>query len=362
MGRRRQPHPQRPGRLHLRQRNRLLADGTSTYRYTARGTLAATTTAGTEQTQKYDSFDRLINDGQTTYTYDALDRMIQRGSTTFSYDGGTNNLITDGTWRYARDAAGAVTGAADATGPKRVRTDQHTDVTATLTTDGTATGSTTKYDPFGKPVARTGTGTGTSLGYQSGWTDPASGDVNMHARWYEPGTGSFTSRDSWQLDPSGDSMQANNYLYSGGDPLNRTDPSGHYAPSPGAKTINLAPGKYDMKPIPTPGIGTLMGAGLRLTRRSGIGTAFQVFLNGISSNLAVEPNCTTMPVVCQSPWEKNPYYGYIHFDGRGATPTPPPDGPPTPDGCTVDCGTKCKVNCGAKCKVNCSTKEPGKPG
>ncbi|MDX2547753.1 hypothetical protein ACOT81_04505 [Streptomyces sp. WI04-05B] len=29
-----------------------------------------------------------------------------------------------------------------------------------------------------------------AVGYQSGWTDPASGDVNMAARWYQPGTGS----------------------------------------------------------------------------------------------------------------------------------------------------------------------------
>ncbi|RAJ32831.1 RHS repeat-associated protein [Kitasatospora sp. SolWspMP-SS2h] len=206
------------------ERNRLVSDGTTTYQQTARGTLSATTTGGVRTTQKYDAFDRLADDGQNTYVYDGLDRMIQRGGTNYSYDGGTNNLITDGTWRYSRDTAGQLMSAADATGAKRIRTDQHTDITATLAVDGTSTTSTTAYDPFGKPVAKTGTTT--SLGYQSGWTDPATGDVNMHARWYRPTTGAFTSRDSWQLDPN-PSIQANRYTYAGGDPLDQTDPSGH---------------------------------------------------------------------------------------------------------------------------------------
>ncbi|MFJ1709751.1 LamG-like jellyroll fold domain-containing protein [Kitasatospora sp. NPDC088346] len=340
------------------QRNRLLADGTSTYRYTARGTLAATTTAGTEQTQKYDAFDRLTNDGQTTYTYDGLDRMTKRGNTTFSYDGGTNNLITDGTWRYARDASGTVTGAADAAGPKRIRTDQHTDVTATLNTAGTAVGSSTTYDPFGKPVTRTGTNA--SLGYQSGWTDPANGDVNMHARWYQPGTGSFTSRDSWQLDPSGDSMQANRYLYSGGDPLNRTDPAGHFAPSPGGSR-NLAPGPYMQgKTIPAPGLGQILAGGFRVARRSGVGTALQVFLNGVSSTMYQEKTCVSNPELCPElkPWEKNQYYGYIHFDGR--VPNTTPDNP-EPGICKANCTPTCKVNCGATCRVDCGTRNPVRP-
>ncbi|MGC9536877.1 RHS repeat-associated core domain-containing protein [Streptomyces sp. UG1] len=65
-----------------------------------------------------------------------------------------------------------------------------------------------------------------ALGYQSGWTDPDNGDVNMAARWYQPGAGAFSSRDTWLLDPI-PSSEANRYTYVGGDPLGSTDPTGH---------------------------------------------------------------------------------------------------------------------------------------
>ncbi|MGW2372134.1 LamG-like jellyroll fold domain-containing protein [Kitasatospora sp. NPDC001683] len=206
------------------ERNRLLSDGTSTYRYTARGTLAAVTTAGKDDTLAYDAFGRLITEGTTSYTYDGLDRVTSRNAARFSYDGGSNNLTGDGTWTYARDTAGNLLGAGNGTSSVRLRTDKHTDVTATLDNNGTTVTGTTTYDPFGKPTATSGTGT--SLGYQSGWTDPATGDVNMAARWYRPGTGGFTSRDSYLLSPS-PSAQANRYTYGNASPLNGTDPSGH---------------------------------------------------------------------------------------------------------------------------------------
>ncbi|MFD6583665.1 RHS repeat-associated core domain-containing protein [Streptomyces sindenensis] len=65
-----------------------------------------------------------------------------------------------------------------------------------------------------------------ALGYQSGWTDPGNGDVNMAARWYQPGSGAFTSRDTWLLGPS-PAAQANRHVYANSDPVNGTDPTGH---------------------------------------------------------------------------------------------------------------------------------------
>ncbi|MFG3224008.1 LamG-like jellyroll fold domain-containing protein [Kitasatospora sp. NPDC048194] len=206
------------------ERNRLLSDGTSTYRYTARGTMAAVTTGTKEDTLAYDAFGRLITEGTTTYTYDGLDRVTSRNAARFSYDGGSNNLTGDGTWTYARDTAGNLLGAANATTSVRLRTDQHTDVTTTLDHNGTTVTGSTTYDPFGKPTVTSGTGT--TLGYQSGWTDPSTGDVNMAARWYRPGTGGFTSRDSYLLSPT-PSVQANRYTYGNASPINGTDPSGH---------------------------------------------------------------------------------------------------------------------------------------
>ncbi|PAZ11830.1 laminin G [Streptomyces sp. SA15] len=204
-------------------RNRQLTDGATKFTYTARGTLA-TVDSGTPRTLTFDAFERKITDGGTTYTYDSLDRVQTRGSTTFTYDGGSNNLAGDATTSYNRTPDGTLLSTATGTTKQWAVTDQHTDLVAGLATDGKQVTGSTAYDPFGTETA-TG-GTMPAIGYQSGWTDPASGDVNMAARWYQPGTGSFASRDTWQLDPV-PSGQANRYSYGSGGALNGTDPSGH---------------------------------------------------------------------------------------------------------------------------------------
>ena len=50
-----------------------------------------------------------------------------------------------------------------------------------------------------------------SLGYQSEWTDAGTGRVNMHARWYNPDTGQFDTRDTSSNSPVPDSINANRY-------------------------------------------------------------------------------------------------------------------------------------------------------
>ncbi|MFD4255988.1 RHS repeat-associated core domain-containing protein [Amycolatopsis thermoflava] len=63
---------------------------------------------------------------------------------------------------------------------------------------GTVTGS-RAYSPFGEFTATDGTRT--ALGYQHQYADPVTGNTNMGARWYDPTTGGFTSRDNADLDP-----------------------------------------------------------------------------------------------------------------------------------------------------------------
>nr|WP_240469175.1 LamG-like jellyroll fold domain-containing protein [Streptomyces sp. OM5714] len=205
-------------------RNRLLTDGSSTYSYTPRGTVNTVTTGSTTRAHTFDAFERKITDGSSTYTYDSLDRVAQHGTTTFRYDGGSNNLLFDGTTHYSRTPSGTLLASSNDTTTQWSITDQHTDLVAGLSTNGlTVTGS-TAYGPFGTTTATEGDMP--DLGYQSGWTDPANGDVNMAARWYQPGTGSFASRDTWQLNPM-PSGQANRYAYAEGDPLGNIDPTGH---------------------------------------------------------------------------------------------------------------------------------------
>ncbi|ELS55654.1 RHS repeat-associated core domain-containing protein [Streptomyces viridochromogenes] len=209
-------------------RNRQMADGSEQFTYTARGTLASVTVdGGASRALTFDAFERKINDGATTYTYDSLDRVQSRGSTTFTYDGGSNGLANDGTTNYNRTPEGTLLSLATGTTKQWAVTDKHTDLTAGLTPDATQVAGSTAYDPFGTETATNGTTP--AVGYQSGWTDPDNGHVNMAARWYQPGTGSFASRDTWQLDPS-PSVQANRYTYGNATPINATDPTGHAVP------------------------------------------------------------------------------------------------------------------------------------
>ncbi|MFC1438359.1 LamG-like jellyroll fold domain-containing protein [Streptacidiphilus sp. N1-10] len=209
-------------------RDQLTSDGSSTYSYTARGTLAGKTDTVTQGTEAYafDAYGQEATAGATSYTYDALGRVITAGATSLTYSGQDNTVASDGTTTYSRDATGALTGETGTSGATLAWTDLHTDLVAQFTaTATTLTGSAT-YDPWGNSTASTLTG---NLGYQSEYTDAATGDVNMLARWYTPGTGTFDSADTVDNSPVGNSASANAYAYTDDSPLTGTDPTGHYA-------------------------------------------------------------------------------------------------------------------------------------
>ncbi|WP_336210134.1 polymorphic toxin-type HINT domain-containing protein [Nonomuraea sp. LPB2021202275-12-8] len=215
------------------ERNRMTSGDGSTYTYTPRGTLATEAKNGTTTQLTFDAFDRLIADGDSVYSYDALDRLTSRirgvNKQTFAYSGLSNNLaaIIDTLGglqaRYGRDAFGALLGQQEGANPAHATlTDLHGDLVATYST--TALATTTAYDPFGAITDQTGVKT--NLGYQGAYTDPDTGKANMHARWYQPGTGTFTSRDTMTLSPN-PSVQANRYTYANASPMTGTDPTGH---------------------------------------------------------------------------------------------------------------------------------------
>lgn len=263
-------------------RNRLTGDSINTYEYTARGTLE-TVTGGTGAPREltFDAFERKIRDGQATYSYDALDRVARQGTTAFSYDGGSNNLLSDGTSVYSRTPHGALLASRQGTAAAQwAITDRHTDVVAGLSPDGSQVMSSTAYDPFGQ--VRASNGTTTALGFQSGWTDEASGDVNMASRWYQPGTGGFSSRDTWQLDPS-PSVRANRYLYGNAGPLNGIDPSGHDVLAPGRTQVPYVAGSGGGLSLNWSAFGMLGRFAIRGIR-GGWGIAADVFLNVIGWN------------------------------------------------------------------------------
>ncbi|WP_329428677.1 polymorphic toxin-type HINT domain-containing protein [Streptosporangium sp. NBC_01495] len=215
------------------ERNRLVSGAGTDYTYTSRGTTATETKNGVTRNLTFDAFDRLISDGDASYGYDALGRMTSRtkgaDQRRFVYSGLENDIVTvaDGAnttlAKYGRDPFGGLLSLQEGASPAlATMTDLHDDVVATFS--GTALVDSVAYDPFGEVTHRSGTPR--SLGYQGEYTDPDTGKVNMHARWYQPGTGAFTSRDDWTLDPQ-PSVQANRYTYGNANPLANTDPSGH---------------------------------------------------------------------------------------------------------------------------------------
>ncbi|MDT3443600.1 DNRLRE domain-containing protein [Pseudofrankia sp. BMG5.37] len=209
-------------------RNRLTSDGTASYTYTARGTLSTRTAGSATTTTAFDAFDRLTSHtaGPTTtsYSYDGLDRIATRNtSRQFLYDGLDLEPGIDGNSAYARDPSGAVIGAGTDDGASATIQNLHGDTVAAFTTDGTLT-DTKNYDPFGQPL--TPGNTNIQTGYQSSWTDPDTGLVKAQARWYNPATATFLTRDTYSLGWTGTAAD-NRYTYAGGNPLTNNDTTGY---------------------------------------------------------------------------------------------------------------------------------------
>ncbi|MFV2011251.1 MULTISPECIES: LamG-like jellyroll fold domain-containing protein [unclassified Micromonospora] len=207
-------------------RNRLVSDSTGVgYQYTARGTRSA---AGAARTVS-DAFDQVVEHtpaggNARVFDYDGLGRAFRDG---WEYTGLGNHLARDSSNAFfTRDPGGGVVGARHNNTRRLVWTDLHGDVVAQLNPAGaTVTGSRT-YSPLGEVTADSGM-LG-DLGYQSEWTDVRSGQVNMHARWYDPATAQFGARDSLTVSAVPDPIRANRYQYGDGNPLTVVDPTGHF--------------------------------------------------------------------------------------------------------------------------------------
>ncbi|TDO68097.1 RHS repeat-associated protein [Kribbella sp. VKM Ac-2571] len=216
------------------ERNRLLDDGTSTYTYSPRGALLTQTTGTTTEAFSFDAFDRMITRSDRDFTYDALDRPVQAGTARMRYDGFSDEVVSDGTQFFGRAASDGLLSVGYDTTKRLVVADRHGDIVAgfdpTDTTMAAGLPDTRTYDPFGNSTSATGLKY--RVGYQGDWTDPRSGDVNQGARWYNPGTGTFNSRDTITQNAGTASSLLNLYAYAGGNPMTLNDPDGHRAVDP----------------------------------------------------------------------------------------------------------------------------------
>ena len=222
------------------ERNRLINDGSSTYTYSARGALLSKTDGTTTEAFTFDAFDRMIRNSDRDFTYDALDRPVQAGTARMRYDGFSDEVVTDGTQSFGRSASDGLLSMGYDTTKRLVMADRHGDIIAGFDpTDGalsTGLPDTRTYDPFGNST--NASGLKYRVGYQGDWTDPRSGDVNQGARWYNPGSATFNSRDTQTYEGGVASSLPNLYAYATGNPLTFNDPDGHRAVDPEGSELN----------------------------------------------------------------------------------------------------------------------------
>jgi RHS repeat-associated protein len=209
-------------------RNRLLSDSDYTYSYSPSGAMTGRTSSGLTEPFSFDAFDRLVSQGDTTYAYDGLDRVASRSGTTQQYAGTSDDLVSDGTELYARGAYDELMAVSQGASKRTTLSDQHGDVFAAFDTTNTALTSlddSVAFDPFGQVTASSGTKH--NVGFQGDYTDSETDEVNMGSRWYNPGSGTFLSRDTAQY-ASGPSILANKYTYGAGAPMDYNDPDGNW--------------------------------------------------------------------------------------------------------------------------------------
>ena len=212
-------------------------DGTTTYVYDNANRL--TSVDGVQYT--WDANGNLLSDGVSTYTYNYANRLISvtgpESTSTFSYNGfgdrlqqtvdgvttnytldlniGLTQVLSDGTNTYlygngriSQHATQAEYFLGDALGSIRQIVDGSAEITLAQS-----------YDPYGVLIQTAGSAQ-SSYGYTGEMTD-SSGLVHLRARYYSPSVGRFTQRDPSRL-------EANLYLYAGGNPVMNVDPSGLY--------------------------------------------------------------------------------------------------------------------------------------
>jgi RHS repeat-associated protein len=221
--------------------NRMTASGSDTYTFDANGNQTGQTVGGVMTSFSYDALDRLTAIGgptPATYVYNGLNLRVSKtvGMTTtrFAWDlaMSTPVLLSDGAsteYIYGHELIGQVV----TSGGMGTATYAHADVLGSvrLVTDGTGTeAGTAQYDAFG--TVRSQTGVQLPFGFTGEQRDAESGLIYLRARFYDPKTGRFLTRDPVRGSVTRPASQ-HSYVYANNNPLRWSDPSGREACSVG---------------------------------------------------------------------------------------------------------------------------------
>jgi RHS repeat-associated protein len=219
--------------------DRLLTDGTSTYSYDANGNLASRTNGSVVTQYGYDAENRLVTvlgGGLTNqYTYDADGNRVlantASGLTRFLVDGenatGLAQVVEErngGGGLIARFSYGnELMAMARGGSPSFQLRDAHGSVRGLADATGTITDR-YAYDAYGNAVAASGS-TVNPYRYSGERLDSDTGLYQLRARYYNPALGRFISRDPFSGRVEAP-VSRHRYLYADADPVNRMDPTG----------------------------------------------------------------------------------------------------------------------------------------
>jgi RHS repeat-associated protein len=208
----------------------------TTYGYSASGhrDFAKNTAGVTTQTYAYNKREQLIATratNLTSYTYDANGLIKRRTQDTkidkfvWDYNTPIPRLLDDGEYEYIYTNSNTPVAQIkkSTNGVTYLHAAENGSVIAATSNTGTILGSYT-YTAYGDIETPKGsvdlTHALTRFGYAGEWKDPETGLYNLRARWYEPKTGTFLTRDPAE-------QQTNEaYSYASGNPLLNTDPLG----------------------------------------------------------------------------------------------------------------------------------------
>jgi len=234
--------------------------GTTTYAYDPEGDrTAATPPTGAAASYTYDQAGRLtsFSQGTTTsaYTYngDGLRMAKKVGTTTtaFAWDlaEGLPLTIQAGATSYLTGPGGLPLEQVNGTSVLYYSQDQLGSTRLLTNAVGNVAGRYT-YDPYGSVASHIG-GATTPFGYAGQYTDPETGLIYLRARYYDPATGQFLTRDpavATTHEP---------YVYAGDSPTNATDPTGRQALPGGILPGSEPPSNLQMCPPTDPSNGRL---------------------------------------------------------------------------------------------------------
>jgi len=242
---------------------------TITYNYDEVGNLLTKTVDSTTTEFTYNNNDQLISDGVDAYIYDLNGNLISKGDTTYTYDSknrlisvttptdaieytydannnriaktinaNTTSYLVDANTQYAKvlqesnstniigytygnsllqqtSVTDTYTYHTDALGSTRYLTDQETNTKAKY-----------NYDAYGNLLNQNNQEVANNFLYTGEQLDKETQNYYLRARYYDPQTTRFISRDTYDGVASNPITQ-NHYLYGNANPMMYTDPSGN---------------------------------------------------------------------------------------------------------------------------------------